>query len=133
MSFNFNDLYGSKYLSAQDIEKPTIVTVAAIEVVRFDRAGEAGKQARAALHFKNLSKPFIVNKTNATMLGNLFGTNPNQWVGESFELRPEKTLYGGKMVPALRIHAMQQRRQTKPEPVYEPGSDLNDDLPDELK
>jgi hypothetical protein len=100
---DFNNMYGTRFLSADDVKKPTRTTIAAVDREIFDRP-DGRSEAKATLTFKDFTKPMVTNKTNASSLANRFGKNFADWVGKPVLVRPEMTSFGGKPVRGLRLY-----------------------------
>src|SRR4051812_22238497 len=90
----FNDLYGSKYLSASDLHgKQPRRQIGKIDLVELK--GQDGNTKRKYLAFlKGEEKALVLNKTNATKLGAAFGTDRSKWIGATVELYGEMTSLG---------------------------------------
>ena len=100
---DFNNMYGTKYLSSDDVGKPTETVITAIEKEVFDRA-DGRSEAKALLHCKAFSKACVCNKTNGRMLAAGFGKNPADWLGKPVLVRAEMTSFGGKPVKGIRVY-----------------------------
>jgi hypothetical protein len=112
---DFDDLYGSKYLSASDLHGETprhrIGKVALTELKEKD----GGTKRKYLVYFEGLEKPLVLNKTNAQKLAAAFGKDHSKWIGIEAELYAEMTGLGKEGV---------RLRRLKP-----PGaSDLNDTI-----
>jgi hypothetical protein len=101
---DYNNMYGTRYLSADDVRKPTRTVIVAVDREIFDRP-DGRSEAKATLVFKDFGgKPLVVNKTNATSLANSFGKNFTDWIGKPVLVKPEMTSFGGKPVKGLRTY-----------------------------
>jgi hypothetical protein len=87
---DFEDLYGSRFLAAADLNGPVVAVVERIEKEVFERDGK-GSRPKAVVYFKGASKPVVLNKTNATTLAEVFGKEFGDWIGKHVEIRPENT------------------------------------------
>jgi hypothetical protein len=111
---NFDDIYGSKYLSVPDLGGSTLrVKIGKVEVADL-REKDGTTRKKYVLFFNGEIKPMVVNKTNASVLAAAFGKNKDDWVNQRLELYSEMTGLGK---PGLRIRVLQ-----KPD-------DLNDAVP----
>jgi hypothetical protein len=79
------------------------------------------------MYFKGGIKPLVVNKTNATTLARAFGKDFEDWVGRRVEIRPETTMYGGKIVPAIRLYPAPPPKQDEPKPRLDDA--MSDQIP----
>lgn len=113
----FNDLYGSKYMSAADLhgEHPRRV-IGRVEPVELK--GQDGTTKRKYLvYLKGEDKALPLNKTNATKLAALFGKDRSNWVGVTVELYTEMTSLGKE---GVRLRPLMT--------AAKPAADLNDEI-----
>lgn len=96
-----SDRFQSSYLKTDDVDRKglelTITDVTEEEIVR----GEE----KLVLYFEELDKGLPLNKTNATTLAEDLGDDTDDWRGAKVLLRREKTIYQGKKLDCLRVHA----------------------------
>jgi len=91
----FNDLYGSKYLSAADLNGDTIrKRIGRFTVEELKDPKDNSSKRRIILYFNDLAKALVLNKTNATKLAASHGQDPNAWIGIVCELYAEMTSLG---------------------------------------
>jgi hypothetical protein len=99
----FEDLYGSRFLTAADLKGPVNAFIERIEEESFTRDGKASRP-KAVIYFRGARKPVVCNKTNANVLAHAFGKSFEEWIGKCVTVRPETTTFNGKVVPALRLY-----------------------------
>jgi hypothetical protein len=99
----FDDLYGSAWLSPDDIKKPFRTVIESWERQTFSTPG-GGEKDKYVLTLKDARKPCVLNKTNALNLAGTFGKLPNQWVGKPVLVKVEMTSYAGKPVKGVRMY-----------------------------
>jgi hypothetical protein len=115
---NFDDLYGSKYLSAADLGDKTLrVKIGKVEVADL-RQQDGSTQKKYALFFPGQDKAMVINKTNAMTLANAFGKNPTGWVNQGIEIYSEMTGLGK---PGLRVRVLRVNK-----PIAE---EMSDEIP----
>jgi hypothetical protein len=115
----FDNLYGSRFLTAGDLKAPVTARIEKIEVETFTRDGQRSRP-KAVVYFEGTSRPVVLNQTNATSLARAFGKDFTAWIGRDVEVRPETTTYGGKIVPALRLYpAPPTKIGAKPPPTQD--------------
>jgi hypothetical protein len=100
---DFNNMYGTRFLSSDDVKKPTETVIVTVEKEIFDRT-DGRSEAKALLHFKAFPKPCVCNKTNARMLADEYGKNLADWLGKPVLVRAEMTSFGGKPVKGIRVY-----------------------------
>jgi hypothetical protein len=95
MSDLFNELYGSKYLSAADLKGEQIrKRIGKYEVAELKDPKDNSSKRRVILYFNDLNKPLVVNKTNAQKLAAMYGEEPESWIGVVCDLYAEMTSLG---------------------------------------
>jgi hypothetical protein len=111
----FDDLYGSKYLTAADLHGETprrkIGKVDPVELKQKDGT----TKRKFAVYFEDVEKALIMNQTNAKKLAAAFGKDRSKWIGVEVELYSEMTSLG---IEGIRL------RPLKPTGA----SDLNDTI-----
>jgi hypothetical protein len=95
----------SRFLSHVDISdtEDTVVTIKANAKEMVGRGVEAAE--KHILQFKELKKPFILNKTNGKLLVRLFGTEEmDAWTGRKIALYVKDDVeFQGDVVSAIRV------------------------------
>ena len=127
---NINDAFPSKFMKASDLQgTEPIVT---IDRVDFEPVGR-DREMKAVLYFAGKTKGLVLNKTNATKISQLVGSDlTEEWTGQRVRLYATETTFGGDTVDCVRIKpaviaAPRQRPAPLPPPPVEPPSDLTDD------
>jgi hypothetical protein len=100
---DFDNMYGTRFLSGSDVKKPTRTTITAVDKEIFDRP-DGRSEAKATLTFKDFTKAVVCNKTNAANLADSFGKDFTKWVGRTVLVKSEMTSFGGRPVRGLRIY-----------------------------
>lgn len=106
-----DDLYGGKFLKASMLEGDTDYVIEGYEVSTF---GD-GKQ-QLVLQFADEERQFGLNKTNANMISSVLGTDdPDEWIGESIRIGPDKVAFQGAIVDCLRVRGSKPgKKKEKP-------------------
>jgi hypothetical protein len=90
----FDDLYGSKYLTAADLHGETwlrrIGKVAPVELKEKD----GSTKRKYLVYFEAVEKALVLNKTNAQKLAAAYGKDHSKWIGKDVELYAEMTGLG---------------------------------------
>ncbi len=117
---DFDDLYGSRYLSANDLhgEQPRR-KIGRADVVELKEKDGTTKR-KFVIHFANEEKALVLNKTNATKLAAAFGKDRTNWIGAEVELYAEMTSLGKEGV---------RLRPLKPTAAVPGQSEMNDAIP----
>jgi hypothetical protein len=114
---DFDDLYGSKYLSVADLkdDEPRL-KIGKVEVAELREKNGTTKR-KYVVWFDGVEKGLVINNTNARKLADAYGKQPSRWISQIVQLYSEETAYGkGVRVRPLR----------KPPPIPAPDPNLND-------
>ncbi len=123
-----NEIFSGDYLKAEDLQGRNVrVRISQVTVKDFDD----GK--KLILHFENKDKCLVCNKTNASIIEEVIGSNDtDDWEGKSVTLTTKKVEFQGKLVPAIRVVLEEpQKPAPKPQPADQDGHD-NDAAPDDI-
>jgi hypothetical protein len=126
MADDFDDLYGSRFLSATDVKAPVTATIERIDHESFARPGEPTR-VKAVAYFKGGKKGMVINKTNANTLALAFGKKFADWPGKRVTVKAEPTNFGGKPTQGLRLYPVNGAEKIAPPPP--PKSDMDDEIP----
>jgi hypothetical protein len=116
----FDDLYGSKYLSAADLkEREPRLKIGKVEVAELrDKSGTIKR--KYVVLFEGVDKGLVINKTNAKKLAEAYGKQSTKWIGQIVQLYSEDTDFGkGVRVRPMRTPAI----------PAQPDPDLDDAIP----
>lgn len=100
-----SDAFPTKYLSAKDLgDDDWNITIASVGMEEVGQGED--KETKLVIHFEGQEKIMVCNKTNATVLGKLFGEETDAWAGKTCTLwvNPDVS-FGGKIMPAIRVRA----------------------------
>ena len=97
---NLNDLYPSNYLKAADLQDKQVN--ARIREVKVEELGR-DKERKPVLYFHGSDKGLVLNKTNATMIGDHYGPRIPDWYGKSVTLYSTWVDFSGRSTQAIRI------------------------------
>lgn len=99
MGINMNEAFPSKWLKADDIERPTIVTIADVTI---EPIGD--DERKPVIWFRGFDKGMVMNKTNANNVSGLYGPDTDAWVGKNMELTTAMVDFQGRSTRALRLY-----------------------------
>lgn len=103
---DMNAAFPSKYLAASDLnggELTLQINSCAME--------QLGEDMKPILYFAGQSKGLVLNKTNASTLSDLYGSESDNWGGKSVTLFAIWTEFQGRQTQGLRVRAPQQMQQ----------------------
>jgi hypothetical protein len=131
MSDDFDDIYGSRFLGAADLNgQRKRVKIVDTEVSDL-REKDGSTRRKYIVWFETEEKALVLNKTNALRLAQAFGKNREGWHGAVIELYSEMTSLGkeGIRLRPLRKPPQQQKPQTPPSDEDPPFDDDPDFVP----
>lgn len=127
------DFFPSKYLKAQDLPEDEDLTLT-IEKFADEIVGQGAEaSSKPAIFFKEIpDKPLILNRTNATTIVNLYGSDPYKWQGKKIALFVTEVTYGGKVMLGIRVRIRKPAGAPIPQKVAETMPPMPEDPPDEM-
>ena len=94
------EAFPSNFLKADDLRNRRVRLT--IECVEMEEVG-AG-DSKPVVHFRGKDRGLVLNKTNATLIEEIAGTNEmDDWAGTVVVLYPTHVDFKGKRVPAIRV------------------------------
>jgi hypothetical protein len=128
MSDDFDDLYGSKFLGAADLNgQRKRVKIVDTEVSDL-REKDGSTKRKYIVWFETEDKALVLNKTNAMRLAQAFGKAREAWNGAVIELYSEMTTLGKEGIRLRPVRPPQQQKpQTPPPPPPEEDPPFDDD------
>lgn len=73
--------------------------------------GEKGRKTKKpTIKFVGMEKKLAVNKTNGKTIASMYGTDTDDWVGQSITMYPTTTEFGGETVPCIRVRPVRPDR-----------------------
>ncbi len=118
-----SDAFPSNYLKAADLQNRTIKLK--IDKVIFEEIGQ-NKDKKPVMYFEKVQKGLVLNKTNATTIGAVYGQEFEGWTGKEIELFSMMVPFNGQNVPAIRVRAAAEPEE--PVPARPNRADFNDPL-----
>ena len=105
-----SEVFHGENLKAEDLRgKEVVVTIAGWALMDFDD----GKKIQ--LRFDESDRTLIVNKTNATTISELFGSDDtDDWTGGRICLFVDKTDFNGRRVDCIRVKEAAQPKGVVP-------------------
>jgi len=98
-----NELYPSKWLKADDMEEgeKRVVTIKDVTVEEFEQKG-GKREDKPVVEFYEV-KPMVLNKTNASIIAQLYGNDTDDWSGKKITLFTMEVDSFGDIVTAIRV------------------------------
>jgi hypothetical protein len=117
--------FPSQYLKAPDLQGREV----RLTMGRVERE-EIGQDKKLVLYFKGKDKGLVLNKTNASTIGDAYGDDTEEWYDQPLILFSIRTEFQGKPVDGLRcrVPTPKDNREASPRRVTGGVSDnLRDD------
>jgi len=109
---NVNDMTQSKYLAAKDLKdgqsyNEFTLVISGVVSVEMKNQDSGAMETKYVLNFQGADKGMVLNKTNITTLGTLFGDETDAWAGKSVILFAVGTTdKNGNPVMGLRVRGV---------------------------
>lgn len=130
-NMDINEAFPSKWLKATEFEEDMILTM---NIVQMEDIGQGeDKETKPVLYFKETDKGLVLNKTNATTITTLYGSNTTKWGGKKIALFPTEVAFGGKQTLAIRVRMKPPKvaAGAQPELAADSPEDADDPFKDE--
>lgn len=115
-----SQMFPSKWLAAADLdEQDRTLTVADVTEELIGQGEE--QDLKWVIHFREVDKGLVLNKTNATTITSALGDDTDEWIGRKVVLYPTEVSFSGKMVAAIRVKEKATRAANKATPKAQPG------------
>ena len=100
---DYRKMFDSEYLANWDLDGD--VTVEISKVVAGEVGGEQGrdKEHKPILYFKGAKKGMVLNKTNGKAIAGMYGTDTDEWIGQSITLFSTTCDAFGDTVDCIRV------------------------------
>ncbi len=95
---NIENAFPSKYLKAANLGGKTIrlkITNVVME--------KLGDDERPVAYFTGTTKGLVLNKTNANVINEVYGSETDNWIGKDIDIYPTRVEYAGRMVDGMRV------------------------------
>jgi hypothetical protein len=108
---NINSAFPSTYLKAADLQGKS-VTLTMDHVTMEDIGGDQ----KPVLYFQGTERGIVLNKTNTSIISEMYGYETDDWVGKKITIHPARVEFQGRIVDAIRVRlvAVQQQRISQP-------------------
>lgn len=103
VTLNGELMFPNDYVSAPELQgKDVTLTISAVSKEQLQKR-DGKTKGEMVIRFNGTPKKFVCNKTNASTIAELYGSEASEWVGKRVTLYPTKCLAFGEMVAAIRI------------------------------
>ena len=122
---NVNDLKNSKFLAKEDVEPDKLVTIESYEETDVSMDDKPA-QMKWILHFKEMDKPMVLNKTNGMLIASIVGSEEfDDWIGKKIVLYNDKSvMFAGEFTGGIRVRP---DKRTAAAPPMKDTTDHNED------
>ncbi len=124
---DINQVYHGQHLKAEEMQgRDACLTIQNVSVAQFDEGN------KLVLGFHNTDRTLVLNKTNARMIAEMYGTETNGWIGKQITFGPDKVEFQGRIVDAIRVRYVAAQQPAQPAtatngPLPDPGATLPTD------
>ena len=128
---NINDAFPGQYLKAADL-KGRNVRLIMREVVVEDLGSGEQRERKPVLYFEKTDRGFVLNKTNAMYIADMYGPETTAWAGKPIVLYPTKVEFSGRLVDTIRVEYIPpaQRAAAMQAPLTHDEPPPHVDIPD---
>ena len=96
-------IFPSKYVAAEDLNgKPITLTITNVKLEEM-QSHDNSKVSKPVVYFERATKGFVLNRTNATIIADLYGDETDGWTGKRITIYPTRVKAFGKEVAAIRV------------------------------
>ena len=97
-----SEAFPSSFIKADDLNgKSVTVEISAVELTELGQGRD--KETKLLVSFKGKEKKMVCNKTNASTISELYGSETDGWIGQKITMMPREVEFQGKMVMAIRV------------------------------
>lgn len=121
---DINAAFPSTYLKAADLQGRNVPVI--IEYVEME---DIGGDHKPVIHFKGKERGLVLNKTNASTIAQMHGSDTDGWAGKSITLFASQTDFQGRSVPCIRVRLHQQQPKPVSDNMTNPNPTPADDIP----
>jgi hypothetical protein len=115
-----SETFSSGFYKAADFPKPAVLTIASAALHDF---GEGDQKIK--LSFSDGDKELVLNKTNASLIADIYGDDTDDWLGKPLAVYKERVTYQGRLVDGIRVKCDPKAAQAS----SQPAADDSDDMP----
>lgn len=138
MSLNGKEIFESDWLGSIDLGgKDLTVKIQLVEKAEVFNPKTNAKSMKLAFRFEGQAKGMICNRTNATTISKLYGTEASAWTGKQITLYPTTCKVGRETTTCLRVREKAPANQKSGDPeltiVQKYAKRLTELKPEEIK
>jgi hypothetical protein len=126
---DFNRINGSKYLSKDDVGDDEITTAITNVVIEPIRDKDGTTKDKFVVSFDAFDKPLVLNTTNKAFLGEAFGKDANDWVGNRVVVYVDNTVIFNGNRGGVRLRMPPKSPRNMPKRPAAVDADLSEDIP----
>lgn len=113
----FNRSYAGQYVTPVEIDRPVKVKISSLTTESVKSWQKGSKpQDKLILHFEGKDRGLVVNKTNFKKLADVFGWDPETWVGKEVTLETVEVEAFGRVVDSIVVTLAKKGDEERIEP-----------------
>ena len=107
-------MFPTQYLASEEfLEKDVTLTIKGVKIDNLQMS-DGGTEDKPVVMFEKTDKKLVLNKTNATTIAKLYGSEARGWAGKAITLYPTECQAFGKTVDCIRIRSKAPKSTPKP-------------------
>lgn len=120
---NTDKMFPSRFLKAGDLPEEGALPVT-IEKITVEEIGPRRDQ-KPVIHFEELDKALVCNKTNANTITKLTGSKEtDDWIGKTILLHRAEVEFQGEMVESIRVSLKRQEAKHGHKHIDDDGDEI---------
>lgn len=126
---NIYEAFPSSYIKAADLKGRRVALT--MKDVSIESMGD---ERKPVLHFQGTDKGLVLNKTNASVIAEMYGPETESWIGKKITVYASRVEFQGRIVDGIRVHLETPAevdtqaplaQAAPPEPPAHPGTYAN--------
>ena len=118
-------MFPTQYLASEEfLEKDVTLTIKGVKIDNLQMS-DGGTEDKPVVMFEKTDKKLVLNKTNATTIAKLYGSEARGWAGKAITLYPTECQAFGKTVDCIRIRSKAPKSKPSPEPEAAPAEPVS--------
>ena len=99
---NISDAFASRFVRVADLKGADVtVTISKVAVETLGSGTDA--DTKPVVYFEGKQKALVLNRTNSSVVANMYGSETDEWIGKQIIIYPTETSFRGQQVPCVRV------------------------------
>ena len=123
---DFDRMFGSKFLSKDDVGEERIKTVINDITLEQVREKDGATKNKFVVHFDDLDKALVLNNTNANTLKDALGKEASHWIGARVIIYVDNSVVFNNILGGVRLQVLTPKTTKKSGPASTDPDMMND-------